>query len=103
EARPGRVPSRMHELREQVAASSGLPVEELPFVAELVDVAPEHTRWRTAVETVLGGSARLLLVPVHRLEEFSAAIDGLRMRGRLTFEGVELDLPDLPAAAPERV
>ncbi|WP_239459867.1 ATP-binding protein [Nocardioides daejeonensis] len=103
EARPGRVPSRMHELREQVAAASGLPVEELPFVAELVDVAPEHTRWRTAVETVLGGSARLLLVPVHRLEEFSAAIDGLRMRGRLTFEGVELDLPDLPAAAPERV
>ena len=48
-------------------------------------------------------SARIMLVPLDRLEDFSAAIDGLRLRGRLTFEGVELDLPDLGPADPERV
>lgn len=103
ESRAGRVPARMHELRAEVAEASGIDPEELPFVAELLDVAPEEARWRTAVDTVLGASARVLLVPLDRLEDFSAAIDGLRLRGRLTFEGVPLDLPDLGPADPERV
>ncbi|WP_300460008.1 ATP-binding protein [uncultured Nocardioides sp.] len=103
ESRGGRLPARMHELREEVSRASGIPVAELPFLAELVDVAPEEARWRTAVETVLGASARMLLVPLDRLEQFSSAIDGLRLRGRLVFEGVELHLPDLGPADPERV
>lgn len=103
ENRAGRMPARMHELRAELAEASGLPVEELPFVAELIDVAPEESRWRTAIETVLGGTARLMLVPLDRLEQFSTAIDGLHLRGRITFEGAELHLPDLGPADPERI
>lgn len=103
ESRGGRLPARMHELRDEVSRASGIPASELPFVAELIDVAPEEARWRTAVETVLGASARMLLVPLDRLEQFSSAIDGLRLRGRLVFEGVELHLPDIGPADPERV
>lgn len=103
ESRAGRVPAPLHELRAEVARASGLSPEELPFVAELLDVAPDEARWRTAVETVLGASARVLLVPLDRLQHFSSAIDGLRLRGRLSFEGAPLDLPDLGPADPERV
>ncbi len=103
ESRAGRVPSYLHDLRTEVARASGLSVEELPFVAELIDVAPEETRWRTAVETVLGGSARMMLVPLDRLQDFSAAIDALRLPARLTFQGVELDLPDTGPSDPERI
>ncbi|TYL55651.1 hypothetical protein FXB39_00070 [Nocardioides sp. BGMRC 2183] len=101
--RSGRVPAHLDDLRSEVARASGLGVEELPFVAELIDVAPEESDWRTAIETVLGASARMMLVPLDRLPGFSAAIDGLRLRGRLTFEGVELDLPDTGPEDPERV
>ncbi|MGZ4436862.1 MAG: ATP-binding protein [Nocardioidaceae bacterium] len=94
--RAGRVPEHLHALRSEVAEASGLSLAELPFVAELIDVAPEESRWRLAIETVLAGTARLMLVPLERLEEFSTAIDSLRLRGRLTFEGAELDL-DCPA------
>ncbi|MBM7519977.1 ATP-binding protein [Nocardioides nitrophenolicus] len=103
ENRNGRVPSYLHDLRAAVAEASGLSVEELPFVAELIDLAPEEARWRTAIETVLGGTARMMLVPIGRLAEFSGAIDGLRLPGRLTFQGVELDLPETGPADPERV
>ncbi|HEU4514968.1 MAG TPA: SbcC/MukB-like Walker B domain-containing protein [Nocardioidaceae bacterium] len=96
EGRAGRVPEWLHSLRSEVAQASGLSLEELPFVAELIDVAPEESRWRLAIETVLAGSARVMLVPAERLEQFSRAIDSVRLRGRLTFEGVELDL-DAPA------
>lgn len=103
ESQKGRVGSRMHELRAEVARASGFSEDELPYVAELLDLAPEEARWRTAVETVLGASARTLLVPVDRLSHFSRAIDGLHLRGRLVFEGVPLDLPDLGPADPERI
>ena len=56
ENRNGRVPSYLHDLRAAVADASGLSVDELPFVAELIDLAPEEARWRTAIETVLGGT-----------------------------------------------
>ncbi|WP_137293557.1 ATP-binding protein [Nocardioides dongxiaopingii] len=103
ETRAGRVPAHLDGLRAAVARASGLSVEELPFVAELIDVAPDEARWRTAIETVLGATARTMLVPLDRLASFSAAIDGLRLPGRLGFEGVELDLPDAGPADPERV
>lgn len=103
ENRAGRMPVRMHEMRAEVARAAGMTVEELPFVAELIDVAPDESRWRLAVETVLGSSARTMLVPLDRLEDFSAAIDGLQLRGRLHFEGAETDLPDVGPLDPERV
>lgn len=103
EHRAGRVPAHLHEMRALVAQASGLGVEELPFVAELIDLPPAEAGWRTAVETVLGATARVLLVPAHRLGEFSRAIDGLRLPGRITFQGAELDLPDAGAQDPDRV
>ncbi|NYD58590.1 uncharacterized protein YPO0396 [Nocardioides marinisabuli] len=103
ESRAGRVPSYLHELRAEVARAAGMSPEELPYVAELLDVAPEESRWRTAIETVLGGTARTMLVPLDRLAHFSSAIDGLRLRTRFTFQGVELDLPGTGPSDPERV
>ncbi|NYG60777.1 uncharacterized protein YPO0396, partial [Nocardioides daedukensis] len=103
EGRAGRVPVRLDELRSEVAAASGLSVEELPFLAELIDVAPEEARWRTAIDTVLGASARTMLVPADKLAGFSRAIDSLRLKRRITFEGVELDLPGSGPADPERI
>ncbi|MGZ4639115.1 MAG: ATP-binding protein, partial [Actinomycetes bacterium] len=101
--RTGRVPKYLDDMRRQVAAAAGFALHELPFLAELIDIAPEHGRWRTAIETVLGGSARLLLVPGDRLEQFSAAIDPLQLRGRINFEGVPSVAPHDDAGDPARV
>src|SRR3546814_14632478 len=84
EGRAGRVPVRLDELRSEVAAASGLSVEELPFLAELIDVAPEEGRWRTAIDTVLGASARTMLVPADKPAGFSRADAPLRPQGRGT-------------------
>ncbi|CRK61950.1 FIG007317: Chromosome segregation protein SMC-like [Alloactinosynnema sp. L-07] len=88
DGRAGRVPKALDDMRLQAAAAAGMEPEDLPFLGELIDVGPEHGRWRNAIETVLGGSARLLLVPQERLDDFSRKIDPLHLRGRLTFEGV---------------
>jgi len=101
--RQSRIPKHLDDLRSLVCEATGFGVGELPFLAELVDVAPEEAQWRLAVETVLGGAARQLLVPAHRLEEFSSRLDTLRLRGRITFVAAELDLPSLPPDDPDRV
>lgn len=93
--RAGRVPKPMHDARVEAAAAAGLSPADLPFVAELIDVAPAYSEWRTAAELVFGGLARVMLVDEHHLDHLSRSIDHLDWKIRLNFEGVQL-LPFAP-------
>ena len=95
------MPLPMHEARLAMARPPASTPTELPFVAELLDVLPGEERWRTAIESVLAPVARTLLVDQDRLDDFSDAIDALRLPVRVQFEGVptgpHLDLDGDPA------
>lgn len=86
--RSGRVPRHLHEARVAVAKAVGLPVGSVPFVAELIDLHPEETRWRKAAEVNLSSLARVMLVDEVHLDRLSRAIDPIRLGTRLNFEGV---------------
>lgn len=58
-----RIRGRLAEARKLVAARLGMDQADLPYVAELIDLRNGEERWRTAVETVLGGDARRIVVP----------------------------------------
>lgn len=91
EGRAGMVPRRLHEARVRMAEAAGLdPMNDLPFVAELIDVLPDEEHWRKGIETTLGGVARVVLVDRRVRDQFSAAIDGISIRPRIRFEGVTL-------------
>ncbi|PZE60308.1 hypothetical protein DEJ24_06185 [Curtobacterium sp. MCPF17_001] len=97
EHRQGAMPLPMHEARVAMARAAGIDPAAVPFVAELLDVLPAEEQWRTAIESVLAPVARTLLVDEDRLDDFSAAIDALRLPVRVQFEGVpmgpHIDLP----------
>jgi uncharacterized protein YPO0396 len=103
QGRQGRVPRHLDDMRRTVARAVGMPPSALPFVAELIDVAGDQAQWRIAIETVLSGFARTLLVPLDRLEEFSRTINPLQLRGRLSFEGVPTAEHRLQPADPQRI
>lgn len=86
--RTGRVDEYLHTMRKEAARVSGLDVEDLPFVAELIDVLPDEEQWRTAIEVSLFSGARLMLVPAEDLEHFSRTINSLKLKGRLNFKAV---------------
>ena len=76
--RPGsNIPSQYQDWRADLAAALGLGLDELPFVAELIEVRPEHQRWRGAIERALGGERLRLLVPP---AAFAAALDWVNRR-----------------------
>ena len=78
--------------REVASRASGIPVEDLPFAAELIDVADDEERWRDAANIALHGLASTLLVDKRELDRFSRSIDSKRheMGMRLNFIGVDL-------------
>ncbi|TFH74441.1 ATP-binding protein [Cellulomonas sp. HD19AZ1] len=88
------VPGDLHATRAAVAEAAGLTPEDLPFVAELVEVRTEHEPWREAFNLALGGFATLMLIDVAHLQSFRRAIDQVRTGRRLRFEGVPTGLRD---------
>ena len=89
--RNGMVPRHLHQARAAMAQAAGLdPTDDLPFVAELMDVLPDEEHWRKAIETTLGGLARVVLVDRQNLERLSASIDAITIRPRINFRAVAL-------------
>lgn len=88
--RAGRVPRRLHEARLAIADAAGIDPAELPFVAELIDIAPGEQDWRKATEVTLYSVARVMLVDERHLQHLSVAIDQIKLPARVQFEGVEL-------------
>lgn len=88
----GMVPDRLHRARVLMADAAGLdPMEDLPFVAELMDVLPDEEHWRTAIETTLGGIARTILVDRTTRAHLARSIDGVRISPRVRFQAVTLE------------
>lgn len=87
------IPDTLHQTRDLLAAAAGLSPEDLPFVGELIEVRTEFEPWREAFNQALGGFATTVLIDTSHLAAFRAAIDSVRTRVRLRYEGVETGLP----------
>ncbi|WP_454048918.1 ATP-binding protein [Cellulomonas sp. Marseille-Q8402] len=90
--RQDNIPGDLHRARAALAEAAGLTPEQLPFVAELVEVRTEHEPWREAFNQALGGFATLLLIDSAHLGAFRKAIDTVPTARRIRFEGVPTGL-----------
>jgi uncharacterized protein YPO0396 len=98
ESRPGsNIRGDYHRFRSDLASHLMLEEGDLPFVAELVEVKPEESRWRGAIERAIGGQRLRLLVPPSGMNRALAWINQRdnRLHVRL-LEGTEPD--DLPTS-----
>ena len=76
--RPGsNVPLPQQNFRRELAAHLGLREEDVPFVAELVEVKSEERNWRGAIERAIGGERLRLLIPQEQTE---LALDWINAR-----------------------
>lgn len=101
ERQTGRVPSALIQVRDRIAESCGMTAEDLPFVAELIDVAPDEQHWRTAVEASLHSLALSILVDQAQLPQLRSAINAEKLSRRVTFQGVALGAPKVDPQGPE--
>lgn len=82
------LPESAVTMRDHICAGVGIDPAELPYVAELFDLQPEHSRWRLAVEKVLRGVGLRLLVPDQHHAKVLRFVNETNMRGRLALHHV---------------
>lgn len=82
---PSNIPSRMLELRSQIAASLELPEDALPFAGELLEVKEDQAPWRGAIERVMHGFALSLLVEERHYAALSNYINEAHLGARLVY------------------
>jgi uncharacterized protein YPO0396 len=94
------VPPAALARRAVIAQALGADPGDLPYAAELIDVAPGEERWRPAAEKVLRGFGLRLLVPPDLRDKAGAYIDSRDMHGVLEYSIVTGASAHQPKAAP---
>ncbi|WP_236036860.1 ATP-binding protein [Bifidobacterium simiiventris] len=69
-----RISQQMDEERVMLCRATGLNAEELPYVAELMDVREDEETWRTAMNVAYGPIARTILVDQRHEQGFAARV-----------------------------
>lgn len=100
EGRASNMPARLLEIRERMCRDLGIAEEELPFVGELLQVKAKENQWTGAIERVLGGFARDLLVEERYYREVAAWVDRSHLGLRLGYRRMTARANQSPAAQP---
>ncbi|MBC8725770.1 ATP-binding protein [Paraburkholderia sp. 31.1] len=79
------LPARLVDLRERMARDLSIPEAKLPFAGELVEVRSDSSEWRGAIERVLGGFARSILVDEKLYPAVSAYLNERNIGERLVY------------------
>lgn len=69
------IPVKARQRRDMVARGAGIDPSDLPYAAELIDVAEDEARWRPAAEKVLRNFGLRLLVPERVKDQVTRFID----------------------------
>lgn len=85
ERQKSNLPAKLVALRERMARDLSIAEEKLPFVGELVEVRSDAAAWHGAIERVLGGFARSILVDDKHYAAVSAYLNDRNIGERLVY------------------
>ncbi|HEU5099362.1 MAG TPA: ATP-binding protein, partial [Roseiflexaceae bacterium] len=83
--RKSRIPSDDLVIRTRLAQALKIAEDDLPFVGELLKVRDEARGWEGAIERLLRGYGRQMLVPEEHYRRVIGYVEGTNLRGRLVF------------------
>lgn len=86
--------------RELITGRLGMPEKDLPLVGELLQVRDDDRGWTGAIERVLRGFARTLLVPVGWYSAVAELVNQHHLRTRLVYERVPESVASAAAPRP---
>lgn len=90
--RRSRVPANLAGVRDQIAQAIGSVPTALPFAAELADI--NDPEWAGALERLMGGFARTLVVPNDVFTEVAGFVNSTHLGLRLEFVRADLNRSD---------
>lgn len=94
------IPARLLDIRDRLARDLNVPEEKLPFAGELIEVKPDEAHWQGAIERVLGGFARSLLVSDKHYAAVVGYLNETHLGERLVYLRMTDFLPSGQSLAP---
>lgn len=96
--RPSRIEARLSDLRDRLAEEVGTAPGGLPFAGELADIT--DPRWAGALERLMGGFARTLVVPEELFDQVARLVNDRHLGLRLEFVRADLERNDVRRTDP---
>ncbi|MEQ8674206.1 MAG: SbcC/MukB-like Walker B domain-containing protein [Aggregatilineales bacterium] len=88
-ANPSNIPANVARIRQEVSSALNIPLDELPFVGELLKVRPEDAMWEGALERLLNSFAQDLIISDAIYARVSRYVNDNNLRGRLVYRRVD--------------
>ncbi len=86
--RKSQIPGEDIRLRSLLAQTLAIAEEELPFIGELLRVRESARQWEPAIERLLHGFGRQLLIPEQHYQQISRYVDQTNLHGRLIYHRI---------------
>lgn len=93
------IPRAYLKARDAYVEASGLSEDRMPFFGQLIDVREGHEQWRTAINAVLGGQAKNLVIDSSDRAHLQRTLDSLRQDVRVNRD-VAADIPYVDTSDP---
>lgn len=87
--RSSQIPAKDVLMRQKLVEALGLAEGDVPFIGELLRVRESEQRWEPAIERLLYGFGRQLLVAENYYPQVSRYVDVTDLRGRLVYHRVK--------------
>ena len=101
EAHPSNIPENLQALRARLCSALGLAETALPFAGELIEVRADEVTWSGAIERLLHGFARSLLVDERHYAKVAAWVNETHLGGKLVYHRIrEAGVLNVSAPAP---
>ncbi len=95
------IPAEHARRRDRIAAGAGVPAADLPYAAELIDIATGEERWRPAAEKVVRSFGLRLLVPERHKDAVRRFVDENDMRAVVEYSIVTATSTHRPTPRPK--
>lgn len=79
------LPGLQIELRREICEALNIPISELPYASELMQVKPKDMEWKGAIEKLLNNFGRSLLVPDKYYSEVNNYVNKTKLKGKLVY------------------
>jgi len=86
---PSNIPEQVAKIRQQISDDLNLPLDDLPFVGELLQVRDGESTWEGVLERLLNSFAQDLIVPETHYRQVSQYVNENNLRGRLVYRRVD--------------
>jgi uncharacterized protein YPO0396 len=89
EASSSNIPAALQRLRDEMCRALSIPMSQIAFVGELLQVRKENTaEWAPAVERLLGGFGKDLIIDECHHKRVAQWVDGTNLRNKLVYHPV---------------